>query len=241
MAVKAIFFDAAGTLIKPVRRVGESYSVFAQQYGMQVSPSEVNERFRTCFHSAPPLAFPDTGELDTERLERAWWKALVRRVFAPWERFDRFDEYFAELFTYFGHPAAWTLYAEVPEVLSALRERGLILDVISNFDSRLIGILEGLDVARWFEHIFLSSRLGHAKPARQIFQAALERHGLEAGEAWHVGDSEENDLCGATNAGLRGFLIDRAGDSIGQTSSRIKSLKDILLLLDNLRHGSTAP
>jgi putative hydrolase of the HAD superfamily len=240
MAVKAIFFDAAGTLIKPVRRVGESYTLFAQNYGMQISPFQVAERFRICFESAPPLAFPNAAGVDLERLERAWWKELVRRVFEPWERFDRFEEYFAELFSYFGRPAAWTPYTEVAEVLSALRERGLILDVISNFDSRLIGILEGLDVARWFEHIFLSSRIGHAKPARQIFHAALERHGLKAGEAWHVGDSEESDLRGATNAGLRGLLIDRAAESNAQISSRIKSLKDIVSLLDGVDQRSTA-
>jgi putative hydrolase of the HAD superfamily len=240
MAVKAIFFDAAGTLIKPVRRVGESYTLLAQKYGMRVSPSEVAERFRICFASAPPLAFPNVSELEIESLEHAWWKELVRRVFEPWERFDRFDEYFAELFTYFGRPAAWTPYTEVAEALSTLRGRGLILDVISNFDSRLIGILEGLDVARWFEHIFLSSRVGYAKPARQIFHVALERHGLKAGEAWHVGDSEESDLRGATDAGLRGVLIDRAGASHAKISSRIKSLKDIVSLLDGVDPRSTA-
>jgi putative hydrolase of the HAD superfamily len=234
MTIKAIFFDAAGTLIEPVRRVGESYTVFAQKYGMQVSASEVTQRFRICFNSAPPLAFPDAGEASIEGLERAWWKELVGRVFEPWDRFDRFDEYFAELFTYFAQPKAWTSYSEVAETLSALRERGLILDVISNFDSRLIGILEGLDVAHWFDHIFLSSRVGHAKPARQIFRTALERHGLEAGETLHVGDSEESDLRGALNAGLQGVLIDRAGESNPKISSRIKSLKGIFSLLDDL-------
>ena len=61
--------------------------------------------------------------------------------------FQRFDEYFAELFAYFAQPKAWTLYPEVTETLSALEKRGMILSVISNFDSRLIGILEGLGAA----------------------------------------------------------------------------------------------
>jgi putative hydrolase of the HAD superfamily len=241
MTIKAIFFDAAGTLIKPVRRIGESYTLFAQKYGMKISASEVTERFRICFDSAPPLAFPDAGGVDIESLERAWWKTLVRRVFEPWDRFDGFDEYFAELFAYFAQPKAWTPYSEVAETLSALRERGLILDVISNFDSRLVGILEGLDVAHWFEHIFLSSRVGYAKPAQQIFQTALERHGLEAGAALHVGDSEESDVRGAINAGLQGILIDRAGESNSKISSRITSLKAIPSLLDGLNQSSGAP
>ena len=41
MAIKAIFFDAAGTLIKPARRVGETYAVLAQKYGVDVLKVDV--------------------------------------------------------------------------------------------------------------------------------------------------------------------------------------------------------
>ena len=71
MAIKAIFFDAAGTLIKPARRVGETYAVLARKYGIEVSAAEIAERFRLCFHSAPPLAFPGAPTARIEDLERA--------------------------------------------------------------------------------------------------------------------------------------------------------------------------
>jgi putative hydrolase of the HAD superfamily len=232
MAIRAIFFDAAGTLIKPARRVGETYAVLAQKYGVEPSAAEITERFRLCFHSAPPLAFPGTPATRIEDLERAWWKELVRRVFEPWDGFQRFDDYFAELFAYFAQPDAWVLYPEVAETLSVLERRGLVLSVISNFDSRLIGILEGLGAAHWFEHIFVSSRVGYAKPDRQIFQTALERHGLEAGDALHVGDSEEKDLLGANRAGLKGVLVERNGAGNSNLSPRITSLRSIPSLLD---------
>ena len=232
MAIKAIFFDAAGTLIKPARRVGETYAVLAQKYGVEPSAAEITERFRLCFHSAPPLAFPGTPATRIEDLERAWWKELVRRVFEPWDGFQRFDDYFAELFAYFAQPDAWALYPEVAETLSVLERRGLVLSVISNFDSRLIGILEGLGAAHWFEHIFVSSRVGYAKPDRQIFHTALERHSLEAGDALHVGDSEEKDLLGANRAGLKGVLVERNGAGNSNLSPRITSLRSIPSLLD---------
>jgi putative hydrolase of the HAD superfamily len=237
MTIKAIFFDAAGTLIKPARRVGETYALFANKYGIKVSPAAISERFRTCFDSAPPLAFPGAAAADIEYLERAWWKELVRRVFEPWAPFDRFDNYFAELFSYFARSEAWNLYSEVPEVLGSLKERGLVLDVISNFDSRLVGILKGLGVAHWFEHIFLSSRIGHAKPAREIFLIALERYNLKPAEALHVGDSENNDFQGALNAGLRSVLIDRRGDRHPYRSTRITSLKSVPVVLHDLDQG----
>lgn len=234
MAIKAVFFDAAGTLIKPARRVGESYAVIARKYGIDASAAEIGERFRLCFHAAPPLAFPGAAAAEIAGLEHAWWKALVRRVFEPWNGSQRFDDYFAELFAYFAQPDSWLLYPEAEETLSALKRRGMILGVISNFDSRLIGIFEGLGAAHWFENIFVSSRVGHAKPEREIFQKALEQHSLKAGDALHVGDSEEKDLLGANTAGLKGVLVERSGETESNPLPRITSLRGILSLLDDL-------
>lgn len=233
MQIKAVFFDAAGTLIKPARGVGESYAALAVKHGKNVSPGEIMERFRVCFDSAPRLAFPGASEASIGQLERDWWKNLVLRVFEPWRPFDGFDLYFAELFAYFAEPQAWALYPEVLETLSSLKERGLILDVISNFDSRLIGILDGLGAASLFENIFVSSRVGYAKPDPEIFNAALNRHGLKPAHAIHVGDSETNDFQGANQAGLKGILVERRSASHSAPADRIKSLKSILALLDD--------
>ena len=123
MTIKAVFFDAAGTLIKPARRVGESYAAIAAKHGKNVLPSDVTERFRVCFDLAPRLAFPNANETSIGAMERNWWKQLVARVFEPWSPFDDFDNYFGELFAYFAEPKAWALYPEVPETLSALKDR----------------------------------------------------------------------------------------------------------------------
>lgn len=231
MPIQAVFFDAAGTLMKPVRGVGDSYASLAAQHGKEIAPAEVMARFRECFDTAPRLAFPGVVERDIEMLERQWWKDLVVRVFEPWGKFEKFDAYFAELFDYFAEPTAWALYPEVTETLAALKKRGLILDVISNFDSRLVRILDGLGAGVHFDNIFVSSRIGYAKPDRRIFEAALRRHGLTPAQALHVGDSEIHDLDGARQAGLKGVLIDRRKDSAAP--DRIDSLQSILTLLDD--------
>jgi len=233
MAIRGIFFDAAGTLIQPVRRVGESYALLAKKYGVEISPAEITERFRICFDEAPPLAFPGASAPRIAVLEREWWKDLVRHIFEPRDRFHGFDDYFTELFDYFAQPGAWTLYPEVAETLPILKNRGLTLDVISNFDSRLIGILEGLGVAHWLDHTFVSSRVGYAKPARQIFAAALEHRSLEASDALHVGDSRENDFHGARKAGLKSVLVERSGEDPSNLAPRITTLRAIPRLLDD--------
>jgi putative hydrolase of the HAD superfamily len=237
MAIKAVFFDAAGTLIKPVRNVGESYAWIARNHGMDVAPSEISARFRLCFAAAPPLAFPGAAARDIQILERNWWRRLVERIFEPWGPFDGFDDYFAELFSYFAAPGSWALYPEVRETLSALKERPVILSVISNFDSRLVNILEGLGTAPFFADIFISSRVGHAKPAREIFDAALSRHGLAARTALHVGDSSETDVRGAIDAGLRGVLVDRDGHYEPECFPRICSLKELLSFVEQDEAG----
>jgi len=232
MPIKAVFFDAAGTLITTVRPVGQTYTLLAKSYGMEVSSFEISERFRTCFRASPPLTFGPVSMESIEQLERDWWKKLVHCVFQPLGRFEQFDSFFNELFSYFARPEAWTLYPDVRETLSALQQRGLALDVISNFDSRLIDILEGLGMADFFDEVLISSRVGHAKPARQIFETALSRHELAPAEAMHVGDSEENDLYGADNAGLLGVLIDRRAYERPGNYRRIRTLNEIISILD---------
>jgi putative hydrolase of the HAD superfamily len=237
MVIKVVFFDAAGTLIKPVRPIGETYAALARQYGINASAAEVAESFRTCFGSAPPLAFPGIPAQEIRGHEQDWWKRLVRRVFEPWEGFQRFDDYFAELFAYFAEPTAWTLYPEVSTTLAALQERRLALAIVSNFDSRLHTILRGLGIDHWFTAVIISSQVGHAKPALEIFQAALDRYGLGPANAVHVGDSEKHDFRGAVNAGVTGVLIDRKAAENGPKEPllRIRSLTGLLPILDQLR------
>ena len=232
MTIRAVFFDAAGTLMQPARRVGESYALYAAKYGVQASAAEIAERFRLCFEDAPRLAFPGVTEDSIDALEREWWKMLVARVFEPWSPFEKFDEFFAELFAYFAEPGAWRLYPEALDTMAALQQRGLKLSVISNFDSRLIKILDGLGIGPCFERIFVSSRVGYAKPDREIFHAALRHHQVTPEHGLHVGDSPINDRLGAHNAGLRGVLVDRRSAADPSDANRINSLAAIVSLIE---------
>jgi putative hydrolase of the HAD superfamily len=100
------------------------------------------------------------------------------------------------------------VFPEVPDCLKRWRQRGLKLAVVSNFDSRLPGLLEGLELAALVDTVVVSSSAGAAKPDPAPFRLALEALGVEPQEAWHVGDSEE-DAAGAAAAGLRCLLVQR--------------------------------
>ena len=228
---KAVFLDAAGTLFESTRPVAVTYAEMAQRYGKSVCSEEVSRRFRDCFASAPPMAFPGSDGQRLEALERAWWHDVVRRIFEPAGPFLRFEDYFDELFAYFARPDSWVLYDDARATLDALKKRGLILTMISNFDSRVLKIIHGLGIADYFDSVFISSSAGFAKPAAGIFRLALERHDIAPDEALHVGDSPETDIEGALRAGVRPVLLDRHGNAHHDGAVRIDGLHELMSLL----------
>jgi len=207
--LKALFFDAAGTLFEAREPVGHSYARIARRHGLTADDAVVSAGFRRAFASTRGLAFgPGHRADEIRRLEREWWYGLVRRSFEGLGEFDSFDAFFDELFAYFGDPANWVPLPEARSVLQRLKDTDLKLGIISNFDHRLYRILDGLDLRPFFDSVTISSEAGYAKPARQIFAIALSALDVAAAEAAHVGDSEHMDVRGAQDAGLRAILID---------------------------------
>lgn len=65
------------------------------------------------------------------------------------------------------------------------------------------------DAARdFFSATIYSMDVGHAKPRREIFAAALATLGIPAAEILHVGDNERTDVRGALAAGFRAVRLD---------------------------------
>ena len=103
-------------------------------------------------------------------------------------------------------------FDDVRPALTALRERGLRLVVVSNWDCSLPRWLDRAGVGELVDGAVSSAVVGAAKPAPAVFEAGLELAGCAAAEAVHVGDSPENDVEGARAAGLRAVLVQRKGE-----------------------------
>ena len=233
--IEAVFFDAAGTLIAVNGSVGGIYARLAQAHGKTVAVADLETGFGRAFSAAPPMAFPGAAAGEIPALEKQWWRDLVRQVFSPLGPFPAFDAYFDELYDFFAQPRAWRLYPDTRPALEALRVRGVRLGVISNFDSRLFGLLDGLGIVRFFDPTVISTRAGAAKPDPAIFSHALARHGLIPERAVHVGDSYEMDVLGAQAAGLQPVLIDRrAKSSEPREYLSVNNLTEVSALLDRL-------
>jgi putative hydrolase of the HAD superfamily len=230
--IVAAFFDAAGTLFEPREPVGHTYARLARQFGLDASEDTVTAGFRRAFGAAPGLAFgPGRGHDELRRLEREWWRQRVDETFAPMGACPGFDAYFDALFAWFADPDHWIADPEAAPMLQRLKNDGLKIGVISNFDYRLYRILNGLKLAPYFDSITISSEAGYAKPRREVYQAALSRAGPPAHNAMHIGDSEHLDFAPAAAIGMAAVLIDRdteqAAPSIAARTARIRSLASV--------------
>jgi putative hydrolase of the HAD superfamily len=226
--VRAVFFDAVGTLFAVRGSVGRIYWEAARDHGVRATPEAIDAAFAEVFPAAPPLAFPSGPPGSVRRLEKQWWREVVHRVFQKVGPLERFDEYFDSVFEAFSRPAAWEAYPETLPVLSALKERGLKLGVISNFDSRIYPLLSELGIFKFLDSVHISSREGTAKPAPGIFLNAVASHGLQPPEAVHVGDGLSEDFRGARGAGLQAVWLDREGRPAEGETPRIGSLEELL-------------
>ena len=105
----------------------------------------------------------------------------------------------------------FSAYPDAEPALRALRERGLRLLAISNWDVSLHEQLAGTGLSGLLDAAVSSAEAGVAKPDPEIFERALAGIGVPPGAAWHVGDDVGADVEGALAAGLAPVLIDRGG------------------------------
>jgi len=212
--IRAILFDAAGTLIHLPRGVGWHYREIAARHGLDLEEKRLGAAFGPAFKAAALLraAAPRVAAgISRPDDDKGWWRALVRQVLAacgqqPGEAV--FDGMFEELYAHFEEPGVWALYPEAAAVLAALHPR-YRLGVVSNFDRRLYPVLEHLGVRRYFETIVISSEIGVDKPDERIFAAALSALGVTPGETVHAGDDPERDWRAGEAAGLHVYRVAR--------------------------------
>ena len=103
------------------------------------------------------------------------------------------------------------IFDDVVPALTYLKDRGIVLGLISNVDRDVTPLLGELGLAPLLQVIVTSQEVGWNKPQPEIFYEALRRAMMQASEAIYVGDQYEIDIVGASNAGIKGLLLDRGG------------------------------
>lgn len=206
-AIRAVFFDAVGTLIHPDPAVGAVYAEIGRRNGSQRGFDDIRARFGPAFRRQEIIDAAASWKTDEER-ERQRWRAIVGEVL---DDVPDPEQCFAELYEHFARPSAWRCTPDAAQVLHQLAERGLQVGMASNFDHRLHGVVAGLPELSGLQQIVVSSEVGWRKPAPKFFTALCQSVGLAPAQVLLVGDDVTNDLQGAQQAGLPAVLYDPEG------------------------------
>jgi putative hydrolase of the HAD superfamily len=192
---QAVLLDALGTLISFEPPAPRLRLALRERLGVDVSEqaAEAAMRAEISYYRAHLHEGRDAASLADLRARCAAAMGPVLGVEVP-------VDVLLDALRFFAYP-------DVAPALRELREAGLKLVVVSNWDHSLHERLQETGLAPLLDGALASAEVGSAKPDGAIFAAALELAGT--GDAWHVGDTVEADVEGALNAGLRPVLIAR--------------------------------
>ena len=207
--IDAVLFDAGFTLLEPVRSVAEVYYEKALSYTDDLDRPHFDDRLKRLWVTLRNEYRSRSPDLvSSEELERAAWHDFTEELAKPYPALaSRHREWLTELVEYFDHPRAWQPMAGATELLTAFRQRGVRVGIVSNWHSALHDILKGHDFLPHCEFVTVSSEVGRKKPHPEIFDHAVRRLAIAPKRIAHVGDSWEEDVEGAAAFGLRAIFF----------------------------------
>jgi putative hydrolase of the HAD superfamily len=228
-SVRAVLFDAGATLIRPEPAVEVVYGRELAKDGAAFGEEDLARALTRSWEAVHRDAIPD--RYGGRRGESDFWRSFVGRVRRAIDGGTVSEDAFQRVTAHFRDPASWFVYPDVQDTLDRLEEAGYRLGIVSNWDSSLPSLLEGLDLHRRFQTILVSAVEEVGKPDAEIFHRACARLGVEPGQALHIGDALREDYEGARGAGLHALLLDRE-DRQAAPVEKIRSLREIVTILD---------
>ena len=95
------------------------------------------------------------------------------------------------------------LHPQIIPMLSALKERGIMIGLISNCFSEEAEVIRKSVLFPYFDAVCLSYEQGCQKPEREIFEKCLKMLALKPEECLYVGDGGSHELEAAGEIGMK--------------------------------------
>lgn len=208
---KAVLLDCLGTLLElqpPAPRLRRELA----RRGIEVSEDAAEAAFgaEVDYYLDHHLEGRDRESL--ERLRDACAAVTAAALGVSSERLAAVRAALLAAISFLPQPDAAT-------ALGAMRGAGLRVVAASNWDCSLSRVLAGAGLGSLLDGVVTSAEAGTPKPARAVFEAALDLAGCRPEEAVFIGDSLEHDVAGARAAGIDAILLARANEPVVDDAS----------------------
>lgn len=205
MKISYVWFDIGYTLLYMQREI--TYQQVLKEYGIELSLNALEMHFHL------------TDKLFMREYPGIFLKE--RAVYMPWflgvlnyrlgislnvcEVDGRWKKIQDETLNY------WLPFDGVHQALEELQKKSIGIGIISNWDHSAREILKKTKLNRYFKHKVISSEIGYTKPSAEIFEAAIDKAGVNARECLYVGDNYYDDAIGCRKVGMNPLIINRFG------------------------------
>ena len=234
---KIVLLDAVGTVIETHPSVVAVYQQHGARFGSSLDEKQVSQRFkvarRKLFAVDTLAADQIRGQLvSSDEIEHDLWRQFIAEVF---EDVADSQGLFESLWDFFADSKNWRVYPDVASSLAELKSGGCYVAIASNFDSRLLPIIESFDEFESLDGVFCSAELGFRKPDPAFYQELKQRISKVLGESitdqqiTFTGDCRENDFHGPRRQGWEAYWLDRSG-SASQVADKVvldSTLRDL--------------
>lgn len=196
---KCLFFDLDHTLWDFEKNAEESlkdlhlkhdldkHSIAADDFVSKYS--EINQALWRLYH----LGAIDKEFLRTQRFIKTFEHFNVPESQIP---LNLWDEYLALL------PYRTNLMEGCLELMEYLKPKYPMTIITNGFKEVQHEKMKNSKLLDYFNHIVISENVGHQKPAKEIFEHAMQLNNCTTDEVLMIGDNIEADIQGARNAGI---------------------------------------
>ena len=235
--IKAIFFDLDGTLRHSVPSGGDVFTDYVISLGLRVNAEDRLRAMRW-----EHLYWASSADLREDLLahsgetENFWIEYSRRRLIALGASPARAVELAPKTSAHMGteYRPASIIPDDVRRNLPELKQAGYRMAVVSNRDHPFQELMINLGIHEFFEFSLAAGEVGVYKPEPGVFEHALKRTDLTAGETVYVGDNYFADVLGARRAGLQPVLYDPMGIFPESDCVTIKSFDELMPVIQAL-------
>jgi putative hydrolase of the HAD superfamily len=227
---RAVFFDVGETLVHVDPSFADLFVTVLAGAGHERSVDDVRGASAHVYARFSEAARDGSMWTTTSERSRAFWTSVYERMLDELGVADD-DGLATTLHREFTRMENYVLFDDVRPTLASLRDAGLLLGIVSNFEAWLEDWFGVHELIETFPVRVISGIEGIEKPDERIFRIALERASMSPEESVYVGDNPEFDVDPPAALGMFPVLVDRRNRFPDHRGTRVVDLRELPAVL----------